>query len=95
MYYEKTSTQTFYEFDVYGSWLTNLPDDTVGYLSFSNDEPTRYIGTNTGLLNLIEKKFSKATFGKSHQFSVPMYLGCICKRDGSVIYWINNSKPLP
>lgn len=93
-YYPQVTSTTVYRFEIDGSFLANLPDDAMAWFSNSNTQPTMGIGAYWPLY-LVEKSFFHAVFERSTYFTVPVYLGCITSADGSKVYWVNTSQPLP
>lgn len=93
-YYEGQEAATLYNFTINGSFLTNLPSDAKAWVSQSNDNPTGRINQGSGF-RIVEQSFFRITFELSTRYAVPVYLGCITSADGSIIYWVNNSRPLP
>ena len=93
-YYEGKTEAFHYVFEVDGQWLTNLPDDAKGHFSTSNRRPTEGIQRGWNI-ELTEKSFNHVRFEHDSHFAVNIYLGCITNADNSVIYWVNDSEPLP
>lgn len=93
-YYGSATGVRLLHFDIYGSWLTNLPSDAVGWLSANNLDPTSGIAQGWRV-RLVEQSFWHAAFEWNVEFSPRNFLGCITSRDGSVVYWVNNTRPLP
>ena len=75
-----------------------IPDGAVGFLSESNDDPERHKGSDQGRykLNIVSRTGSEIVLEQSEGYSLATsYLGCIASEDGSEVYWVNNTSPLP
>ena len=88
--------------DVYnliGSGFEELPNDAVGILAISNDDPLgqRYAQSESLLyaINVVDDNTMTATCNEPTVHSGPNYLGAILSADRETIYWVNNTKPLP
>jgi len=93
-YYEPYPPDGLYKFDIYGSWLTNIPDGSVGYLSRSNGSPAQNVGQSGYRVYLRNKKFDHVEFSGNHNYAVSLYLGVIVAPDGTIV-WTNQTRPLP
>ena len=76
-----------------------LPNNAVGIISFSNDNPLqfRYTLSAYHTYSILVESDSRAilTFNDSSAVGSNSYLGGIVSHDGSELYWVNNTKPLP
>lgn len=76
-----------------------LPRNAVGIMASENDNPKRLRYTQLGqlILDITEQSSTQVRLVPrvitTHDFG--MYLGMIVSADRSVIYWVNNTKPLP
>lgn len=86
-------------FDVVGSNFDLIPNNAIGLYANDNDKPLlfRYsLADNT--IYKISRKTNKLI---SFQAVAPStthgdnYLGAIVSEDRNIIYWINNTKPIP
>lgn len=89
-------------FEIQGRGLLQIPANAVARWSLYNDNPT-WAQTGTwegGVFAILDRTDTSIVFRAStnHTYDlndVPFYLGCITSPDGSIVYWINNSQPLP
>ena len=71
----------------------------MGVFSDDNNLPLKYRGTSDArnLFDLLEYSSNSMTFhpriSVAHQSN--NYLGAIVSQDWSVVYWMNNTRPLP
>lgn len=76
-----------------------IPMNAVGVLATNNNEPARYVGTtaDTLIYDIVEKSNTRMYLRVRVQSSTAqnVYLGAISSPDGSNIYWINETRPLP
>lgn len=76
-----------------------IPLNAVGVLSNTNDDPTRNVGTTYDTLtyDIVSKSSTQLSLRVRVEsaWGQPLYLGAITSPDGSEIYWVNNTKPLP
>lgn len=87
------------DFDLSGINFNQIPDDAVGILADNNNLPLANINENhdNWLFDIVSKENTsmrltqriEAAHGRS------TYLGGIVSRNRSIIYWVNDSKPLP
>lgn len=86
------------EFTINGSGFDLIPINAIGLPATNNDEPLQFLNTtDTHLVAQIvshsDASISFAASGASSHNA--LYLGCIVSADRSVVYWINESRPLP
>lgn len=93
------SGTTVGRFELTGRFFDRLPDDAIGVMALSNNNPLqfRYSVEATQTFK-IDAKTSKTLemsqiTASAHDKSV--YLGAILSADHEIIYWINNTNPLP
>ena len=82
-----------------GSNFLQIPDNAIGIIASDNDNPTENIDTSDANFEfrIKEKASNVITFehiGPS-LFSRNYYLGVIVSADRQVVYWVNDTKPLP
>lgn len=82
-----------------GYRINLIQTGAVAILSNSNDNPMINIQTtNPSLIMDIEvlsENAATATVRQGATHSVPYYIGVIASADRSVVYWVNNTRPLP
>ena len=76
-----------------------LPDDAVGIFAKSNDNPLEYRYTQNlymqfGIVlktqtQMVMRQKTVTTHNQNN------YLGAIVSEDRSIVYWINDTKPIP
>lgn len=66
-------------------------------MSDINDNPLvrRYDTSGTYTIDLLSSSFNEAIFSRNHRLAVNVYLGAIVSNDRTIVYWQNNSQPLP
>lgn len=83
---------TGYNFDV-------LPQGVLAFLANSNDDPTRNLGSTSNSfimdIEVTSVNTATATARSTGAHSSPYYIGVIASADGSTVYWVNNTRPLP
>lgn len=76
-----------------------IPDDAVGVMAVSNDDPLQYRDTtNAHWMYTIESKTATEMVlvqGTIAGHDDPTYLGGILSTDRSEIMWVNRTEPLP
>ena len=76
-----------------------VPDNAVGIYSVNNDNPleNRFNVSPTRSYSIEEKSYDRMTLKRrsTEPIAGTIYLGGIISPDGSVVYWVNNTKPLP
>ena len=91
--------QHFDEIELIGNHLLGIPSDAVGVLATSNDNPTQFVGTTLEalLLDIVERSNTRLLLRieSGSTASNPIYLGAIASRSGNVVYWVNDTRPLP
>lgn len=81
-----------------GSDFELLPDDVVGILSNHNEDPLegRYWMNDNAYCSVVSKSENEiklaAERSSSHE---ELYLGAIVSKDRTIVYWQNDSAPLP
>ena len=97
-YYAKDTLNNVYE--LLGRGFVNIPNDAVGCLAVSNDDPLAY-RYETGefsyrLFEVSEKTNNRLVMTPvvDTPHAVPSYLGCIVSQDRTVVYWVNETHPL-
>lgn len=86
-------------FTIMGANLMQIPNGAIGVMSTDNDNPTMNVGNitavNSGVYTALNNGSAQVRQDVSHTINSPAYLGAIVSADGSVIYWVNNTRPLP
>lgn len=84
---------------VLGHRFDLLPDNALGIMARSNDDPTEKKDSveDTYLFDITEKTEKRMVFVAREQTAhVPNYLGCIVTQDvPRTLLWVNDTKPLP
>lgn len=87
------------EFVLEGMYFDYLPDSAVGVLAYDNDNPLEMRDTQLAsqLFDIVEKTDTQVRFVARTLTNHPRssYFGGIVSADRSVVYWENNTKPLP
>lgn len=86
------------EFTINGSGFDLIPNDAIGLPATNNDEPLQFLlTTDTHLVaQIVSYSDTSIRFVASGDSSHnALYLGCIVSADRSVVYWVNESRPLP
>lgn len=86
-------------FVVSGSGFDVIPQNAVGIVAYTNGDPLRfrYDFDPVHTFSIVDKSDDEITLVHDG-VSAPSngsYLGAILSADRSVVYWINNSRPLP
>ena len=82
-----------------GRGFNNLPSPIYGKISSDNDDPEqhRYESANDILLNV--EVISDTELALTHRteatFPGGSYVGVLANANGSEVYWINETRPLP
>lgn len=83
-----------------GKGFAHLPDHVVGIQAESNDDPlsnrnavNRRLLFNVAIKTDTEMTLVAADGGSTHGGNV--YLGAVLSSDREVIYWLNDTRPLP
>lgn len=86
-------------FTLLGHNFQFLPSDAIGIIAYNNNNPIEYRNSfsRSLLFNLeiLSDGELKATPQEESSYLKPRYLGCIMSSDRSVMYWVNNTQPLP
>lgn len=75
-----------------------IPDEAIGFVSSANDNPTVHLGSDEvrWLFSIISKTKTEMVLRQDTSYSMAAsYLGCIASADGSNVYWVNDTSPLP
>lgn len=87
-------------YDLVGEYFTQIPADAIGIKSYNNDDPLENIENtlSRNIYSITEKtdttlklQVRAAEFVPTHE----NYLGAIVSSNREVIYWVNESRPLP
>lgn len=81
-----------------GRYLDQIPDGAIGFLGTQNAHPTNHIGSDLTQwqVPIVSKTATEIVLEQDRSYTLGMsFLGCIASLDGSVIYWINDTSPLP
>jgi hypothetical protein len=98
-YYAVTEGNIRAEFELSGGGFDYIPSNAIGILSGNNNEPLMYrnVESTSYILDIRSKSNTRislrAESGTKH--SSPIYLGAILSPDRQVIYWVNNTQPIP
>ena len=86
-------------FEVLGGGFGLIPNDCLGIMSYDNSDPLFLKDTDiAAYICTVEEKTDGRIFFTAdgiHQYSLQGYLGCIVSNDRQVVYWVNDSKPMP
>ena len=86
-------------FTLKGYNLDLIPTGALAYVAISNDNPTQLINltSNTYRREIVghDNKMIQIEFVGSHDYSQPIYLGCIMSADLQSVLWKNETRPLP
>lgn len=81
-----------------GSGFHGLPGNAVGILSYSNADPLSYrydINPSRSYRLVVNSDNSLTAYhNEAVEPAADNYLGAIVSPDGSVVYWVNESRPL-
>ena len=86
------------EFELIGGGFDLLPDDAIGNISENNNNPLDNLAAGGAYYHpaIIERTDKRIVFrGVSHNYPRPYYLGAIVSSDKQIIYWRNESSPIP
>lgn len=77
-----------------------IPSDAIAMASTSNENPLQlryYTSDNSYIFTMISKTDNEIVFEQDgiHSHSTGMYLGAILSPDRNVVYWINETRPMP
>ena len=76
-----------------------MPENLLGVFSSDNNDPLqhRYDHTAVNSYNPVERSNTRIVFQRRTIVGTnePTYLGGLCSGDGSIVYWTNDTKPLP
>ena len=76
-----------------------IPNNAVGILAWSNSDPLTYLNSNDGkyLFDIVEKSETRMRVSQRVESThgSKNFLGAIVSADRNVIYWVNNTEPLP
>lgn len=82
-----------------GDGLSLIPSNAVGIMATSNQDPLAFLGTDDPgyLYDITEHSNMRIVVSQraAGPHSRNTYLGAITSPDGSVVYWVNESEPLP
>lgn len=82
-----------------GHGFMNLPGNAVAIIASSNDNPLEYkdLLDNNYIFTISERSDERIVFvhTTTSATSRDYYIGAIVSRDRSVVYWVNESRPLP
>lgn len=76
-----------------------IPQDAIGILARFNDNPLGLLEDTQSYVALDITSLSPDSMvlehPEVHTMSFATYLGAIVSADRSIVYWVNNTKPLP
>ena len=76
-----------------------IPDDAVGTISAHNDDPleSRNSSTPTQIFEITAKSDTEMVISQATAAShrVPTYVGAILSKDRNIVFWENDTAPLP
>lgn len=84
---------------VSGANFLNIQADAVGILSSDNDNPLMFNNNHTSSVTyrIVNQSDNSLTLEQNLHFAhnTPTYLGALVSQDGAVVYWVNDTRPLP
>ena len=86
------------EFELIGENFDLLPSDTVGVQMHSNDDPlaNRYEPVDVNLMHIVERSSTRILVrAYRHWEHIQCSIGALLSNDRSVVYWVNETRPLP
>ena len=82
-----------------GEHFAQIPNNAVGLYAVSNDDPlaSRYGDVDWYFYDIVENTGTSMRLVSRNAFghAVANYLGGIVSADRQIVYWVNNSRPLP
>ena len=87
-------------FDIKGLYFDLLPADSLGTLSYSNNNPEDYrydtAASRIFTIDVIDSNHAVLTVsnGGPNGYTGNFYLGCIVSADRSQLFWVNDTRPL-
>lgn len=87
------------EFVLSGERFQNIPSEAVGVFAWDNNNPLLYRNTTDGqyLYDIVEKTSTEMTLRcrVPREDHIANYLGAIVSPDRQIVYWVNDTKPIP
>lgn len=88
------------EFDLIGHNFDEIPYNAVGVLSTDNENPLMHQKDATNYATIVQmsgRKLSMMTepITSGSVANKPIYLGAIVSADRNIVYWVNNTSPIP
>ena len=87
------------EFELHGSGFLGIPVDAVGVPSSDNNDPLRSRNTmvETSVMTIVSRTDTTMLIraNGSVQHQNPLYLGALLSGDREIVYWVNDTAPLP
>lgn len=92
-----TEVEKLYSYTLIGRGFDNIPNDAIGIMSTENDNPTAHLNAETSDYDfeLTLKSSYSMTFERTARYLPNSYLGCIASADRSIVYWVNDTRPIP
>ena len=87
-----------YEFEILGCGFDMLPSDVVGFPMTSNDDPLRYRNADapSAVMLLVERSNTRIVMRASEEAHHGLTsIGGLVSNDRSIVYWENDTNPLP
>lgn len=82
-----------------GEHFLMIPLDAVGILASNNTNPLQNRNTQQigALLHVVSRESDVLVLEQEgeHIHNSPTYLGAILSADRSIVYWVNDTKPIP
>lgn len=86
-------------FDVVGYGFSSMEGDVVAVTARNNNEPLEYINHGVDNALVIEVQILSDNHlvvnGVVHDYNTPRFLGALVSMDRSLVYWENNTSPVP
>ena len=87
------------EYIIDGKNLDIIPSNALGIFAYNNDDPLRfrYDTADNHSYKIVEQSYSRMVLRHitGGTLGSDTYLGGIVSPDGSIVYWVNETKPLP
>lgn len=84
-------------YELHGKEFNLIEEGSLGVIAYDNSNPLLYKDSTLAweLFTILEKTDTYMRLSMNAPVEVNSYLGAIVSQDRSIVYWVNDTKPLP
>lgn len=87
-----------YEFEIIGRGFDSLPNDMVGVPMTSNENPLQFrnAASRESMMTIAERSNTRLVMKAAAPYNhVAASIGALLSNDRTIVYWVNDTNPIP